>query len=384
VGHGESHNHSLHSLRERAIMKNFTKPVLAAATIAALASGFALTQGGVANAATPSDCAVAVSIPATPVALTTAATTSLAVTTTWTGACLTELPTAAATYSFVSVPTADSTTTTALPAAGTVTSSPLSAKTGTATVSIPTSALPAAGTFIKLVEVSPEPAATATQTPPSADTVVTGSATAPVKNDTSANIKYSRTGKSITFVGHSYAYTPPVAPATVGKNVGQDAAVVRLQKLVGTEYQTVGTTTTSSTGRYEFNLTDTTAGSYRVATNDTATLNGYVTPTVVATIDPHSATKVIRLKATKVAKKVTVSGTLYTLKPVESKYKATVGVAAYLEKKVNGSWTIIKKVRSTTAGSISGVANNVHKTAYRFVVIQNSKYNTSTSATISK
>jgi DNA segregation ATPase FtsK/SpoIIIE, S-DNA-T family len=368
-------------------MKNFTKPVLAAATIAALASGFALTQGGVANAATPSDCAVAVSIPTTPVALTTAATTSLAVTTTWTGACATELPTAAATYNFVSVPSTDaSAVKTALPAAGTVTSAQLSAKTGTSTVSIPTSALPAAGTFIELVAADPQPAATVTpaQTPPSADTVVTGSSTAPVKNATSADIKYSRTGKTISVVGHSYVYTPPVAPATVGSNVGQNGAVVRLQKLVGADYTTVAATTTSATGRYEFNLSDTTGSSYRVATTDSATLDTFVTPTIVATIDPHSATKVIRLSTTKVAKKVTVSGTLYTLKPVESKYKATVGVAAYLEKKVNGTWTIIKKVRSTTAGSISGVANNVHKTAYRFVVIQNSKYTTSTSATISK
>lgn len=364
-------------------MKNFTKPVLAAATIAALAGGLAVAQGGVANAAdapTASDCAVAVTLPTTPI-VETGASVTFPVTTTWTGTCLTEKPTATASFDYYSAPTNEATAVSTALTGLTFTSLPLSAKTGTTSVTIATASLPAAGSYIQLkanVANSTTTKDNATATPAVVGTVITPTSNqTQVKSGSIADIKYSREGKSVVFVGHAYTYV-------AGVKTAQATSSVRLQKLVGTEYQTVATTTTSSTGRYQFSYADATASVYRVATAGTTAIAENYSPSLTSTVPTVADTKVIRLSTSKVAKKVTIKGTLFVRSSVTGNFKATTGVAAELQKKLNGSWVNVKKVRSTTSGSISAVANNVHKTAYRFVVIQNSSYKTSTSTSISR
>jgi hypothetical protein len=374
-------------------MKNLTKPVLAAATIAVLASGILVAQGGVANAATTSDCAVAVSLKSDPI-VTTAADTKVDVTTTWTGLCAFESKDATATYGFASTTTSDATATaTPILAAYPVKSRSLGLGTGTDTITVPSSGLPAAGGYVQLQLLSttaktaatPTPTATPTPDPtatadPGAEVVTEVSAKSnleQVKASGLADIKYTRTGKTVNVLGHAYTFNGTT-------KVAQSEQSVQLQKKVGTAFQTVATTTTSTTGRYEFNISDAAASTYRVSTTDTTTAVASTSPELTAAIFKIADTKVIRLSTSKTAKKATITGTLFVRSATTGNFKATSGVAANLEKKVNGSWVKVKKVRSTSSGTITAVANNVKKTAYRFVVIQNSSYKKSTSASITR
>jgi hypothetical protein len=356
-------------------MRDLSKPLLATAAIAALTSGLVAAQGGAAFAAT-SDCSVSVAVQSEPVIIS-APETTIAVTTTWAGACAAESPSAAATYHYSQTaggsPTDPAVASTPILAGYTVESRTRAEGSGTETFTVPTSGLPLAGAYVRLDLTS---TTTATGETP---TVVTSATNASqIKSSTTVDTKYTRSGRTLTIVGHAYVYNGHGGFGTVALS----GSSVKLERLDGSTVQLAGVVKTSGTGRYEFTVDDVAASTYRVSTTASSSKVSASSPAITVAADSSRDTKVIRLSTSKTGTKATIRGTVFVRSATTGNYKATSGVAANLQKKVDGTWVVVKKVRSTDAGQISAVANNVHRTAYRFQVIQNTSYRASTSAYI--